>query len=325
MKISVIIPTFNRSNQLLRVLNSICVSRVENFSDIEIIVVDDGSSEPSKGIVDEYNVQKPFRLKYRYQENAGPAAARNNGFSVAEHDIVLFIDDDILVFPDLLEIHTEAHKDLPGSVVFGRCPLVEPNPITASYRYLTSITNAESSQRYERVSVVASGNLSVEKTMFLPDGVYEGGLQIPAGEEFELEHRLNQNEIPIYIAKDAIGWHLQPSTIQDKCKQEFKYGVGAAEVWSKAPDIFNNEHISGFLTENGYINWSSDGSKLKLKKLVKSLLSIELFRTFVLSSVKAIERITSVELVLFPLYRYLCGINLFAGVRRGLKQFKQDQ
>ncbi len=320
MQISIVIPTYNRPEQLSDVLKHIFASDTEGFESVEVIVVDDGSKIPAREIVEAMSAPEPFRLKFVYQENAGPAEARNHGFRLAEHEIVLFIDDDILVFPDLIRIHCHAHRELPGSVVFGKCPFVEPEPQTASYRYLSSFGD-DITTGYERINVVASGNLSVEKEMFMPGGVYRDGLRVPAAEEFELEQRLNESGIPIYVAHEAIGWHLQPSTIADKCKQEFKYGVGAAEVWLKLPEIAENEHISRFVLENGYINWSEDPISRKAKKFVKTILAGKIVRNSVLTTANMIERVAPSDRLLFPIYRFLCGINLFAGVRNGLSTF----
>lgn len=320
MQVSIVIPTYNRPAQLSNVIRHILASEVEGFDAIEIIVVDDGSSVPAGEIVESINPPEPFRLKYIYQDNAGPAEARNRGFREAEFDIVLFIDDDILVLPDLIKRHCEAHEMLPGSVIFGRSPFVEPNPSTASYRFLASFFD-EPKTDYERVTLVASGNLSVERRMFLPDGVYKNGLRVPAAEEFELEQRLNEQGVPIYIAHRAVGWHLQPSTIADKCVQEYKYGIGAAEVWTKLPEIARNAHIASFILENGYIDWSKDPMGRKAKKLIKSLVAGRLARSGALALANMIERTLPSDRLLFPLYRYLCGINLFAGVREGLETF----
>jgi glycosyltransferase involved in cell wall biosynthesis len=72
------------------------------------------------------NARQPppgFTLKCVRQENAGPAAARNLGFTASRGDIVIFIDDDILVPPELVRQHVEAHELNPGSVIFGLCVL----------------------------------------------------------------------------------------------------------------------------------------------------------------------------------------------------------
>src|SRR4051794_17305588 len=122
MNISIVIPTYNRPEQLSNVLDHIFASDSTGFESIEVIVVDDGSKVPAGHIIESMRPTVPFRVRYIFQENAGPAEARNHGFRKAEHEIFLFIDDDILFFPDLIRKHAEAHKKYPGSFIFGQSP-----------------------------------------------------------------------------------------------------------------------------------------------------------------------------------------------------------
>ena len=324
--ISVVVPTFNRPAQLSKVLDHILRSDVDGLEKVEVIVVDDGSPESAKPVVESKAVDGPFSLKYLRQENAGPAKARNNGIRHASGNVILLIDDDVLVLPEVLKKHLEAHQDKPGSIVFGPYPYLPIDEPTTAFKYLSSLLDKEVDRpddiKYVPIGFVASGNLSLEKAMFPSGEVYRSDLKIPAAEEFEFEHRLNTTGVPIFMVPEAKGWHLQPPTIEDKCKQEFKYGVGAAEVWLKVPDIIDNQHISGFVLENGFIDWSRDTVSVKARKLVKTVLSADLIRALALRVVKFLERIKAPDSLLFLMYRFLCGINLFAGVRHGLKTFE---
>lgn len=320
MDISIVIPTYNRSEQLSKVIDFILQSEIDDASEVEIIVVDDGSPQSVQPVIDSKNPSAPFSIKLIRQENAGPAKARNTGFFAARNRIVLFIDDDILVTPTLIKEHLNAHRKLDRSVVFGKCPFEIPSEKTPAYRFLTSLESVEETEEFTKIDVVASGNISVEKEMFGGQGVYKDNLKTPAAEEFELEHRLVSSDIPIYIVNNAIGWHLQPATIQDKAKQEYKYGIGVAEVWLKISDVIKNEHIVQFIKVNGFIN-ENDGAAQIAKKSFKRLISYKLFRTFFLKTTNLLEVILPFDALLFPLYRFLCGIYLFAGVRDGIKKF----
>lgn len=87
--ISVIIPTYNRANFLHEAIESI---NNQNYSNLEIIIVDDGSTDNTKKIVKNLG----SNLKYIYQKNKGPAAARNTGLKVAKGEIIGFLDSDDL-------------------------------------------------------------------------------------------------------------------------------------------------------------------------------------------------------------------------------------
>src|SRR5206468_718114 len=91
-----------------------------------------------------------FTLTCVWQENAGPAAARNRGFATSHGDIVIFIDDDILVPPELIRQHVEAHELNRGAVVFGPCVLPR-SPHAHIDKVLELISGSRSnSSRFER-------------------------------------------------------------------------------------------------------------------------------------------------------------------------------
>ena len=101
MLFSVVIPTFNRVSLLQRTLASV---EAQSFTDFEIIVVDDGSTD---GTRDWLASQRPL-LRVLEQANRGPGAARNLGAREARGDYVAFLDSDDLWFPWTLRVFAEA-------------------------------------------------------------------------------------------------------------------------------------------------------------------------------------------------------------------------
>ena len=110
-KISVVIPTYNRAKLLKECLTSLCKQEYKNF---EVIVVDDGSKDQTKEIVDSF--KKNLDIKYIFQENKGPACARNLGIKMASGDIVAFIDDDCIASRQWLKAINEAFDGQIGGV-----------------------------------------------------------------------------------------------------------------------------------------------------------------------------------------------------------------
>lgn len=104
--VSVIIPVYNVEKYLEQ-----CVESVLNqtYRDIEVILVDDGSTDGSGAICDEYALQDA-RVKVIHKENGGLSDARNYGMDVASGDVISFIDSDDYVSPFFLEILYEALK-----------------------------------------------------------------------------------------------------------------------------------------------------------------------------------------------------------------------
>ncbi|MEO2033946.1 MAG: glycosyltransferase [Planctomycetaceae bacterium] len=113
---SVVIPVFNRCDQLRRVLSLLSCQSVAT-SQFEVIVCDDGSTESLKQVITEFQVGIP-QLRYLRQENRGPAAARNLGVLHAASEIVLFLDSDVEPSPQLISELTgalDAHPDWTGA------------------------------------------------------------------------------------------------------------------------------------------------------------------------------------------------------------------
>jgi glycosyltransferase involved in cell wall biosynthesis len=94
--ISCIIPVFNGERYLAEALDSILA---QTYRPIEIIVVDDGSTDGTRELVASYGDQ----VRYLWQPNSGPATARNQGLSAASGEFVAFLDADDLWHPEKLE------------------------------------------------------------------------------------------------------------------------------------------------------------------------------------------------------------------------------
>ena len=98
-KVSVIIPIYNTEKYLEKCLESI---RTQIYSDIEVIMVNDGSTDGSKNMANSY-AERDNRFRLFSQENAGVSAARNHGLDVAEGEYILFVDSDDWLEPQMIE------------------------------------------------------------------------------------------------------------------------------------------------------------------------------------------------------------------------------
>lgn len=98
-KISIIIPVYNVEKYLHRCIQSVVK---QTYTNLEIILVDDGSSDRSPKICDEWS-QRDSRIKVIHQNNAGVSAARNAGIQAAEGEYLYFVDGDDWIAPDLCE------------------------------------------------------------------------------------------------------------------------------------------------------------------------------------------------------------------------------
>lgn len=98
-RISVVIPVFNTEDYLKEAVGSICK---QTYRNLQIIVVDDGSSDSSPGILRQL-ASEDRRIEIITQRNSGQGAARNKGLERADGDYVYFMDSDDILEPDCLE------------------------------------------------------------------------------------------------------------------------------------------------------------------------------------------------------------------------------
>lgn len=105
-RVSVIIPTYNYGHYISDALDSILD---QDFPDIEIIVIDDGSKDNTKNILNGYK----HAVKYIYQENSGLSAARNIGIENSTGEFILFLDADDLLGEQLIKNQIEFLNDNP--------------------------------------------------------------------------------------------------------------------------------------------------------------------------------------------------------------------
>ena len=97
--VSVIIPIYNVEKYLAECIESVIN---QTFSDLEIILVNDGSTDNCREICENYK-RKDNRIKLIHKSNGGPSSARNAGIDIAKGDYFTFIDSDDYIMPDMIE------------------------------------------------------------------------------------------------------------------------------------------------------------------------------------------------------------------------------
>jgi glycosyltransferase involved in cell wall biosynthesis len=118
MKFSIIIPTYNRCLTLAKTLSSI---EAQTFpkEDFEVLVIDDGSVDETKSVIEDFKRASGLNIKYFSQNHRGPGQARNLGIDNSQGEIILFAGDDIIFDKNLLANHNKAHMKMPNAAVLG--------------------------------------------------------------------------------------------------------------------------------------------------------------------------------------------------------------
>jgi glycosyltransferase involved in cell wall biosynthesis len=115
-RLSLIIPTYNKCHRLKYLVESLSIQKAD--FPFEIILVDDGSSDKTRELIESYLHR--VDIQYIYQSNGGRSHARNRGLAEATGEYVVFIDDDMILPEYFLQSHYNALLENPGSLIHGR-------------------------------------------------------------------------------------------------------------------------------------------------------------------------------------------------------------
>lgn len=234
--VSIIIPTYNCRDKLSRALQSIedIDYPVDNY---EVIVVDDGSSDGTGEYVKELISKTRVSLHYVYQENRGPAAARNNGIRRARGQYLLIIDSDCFVDRNILKHYL---KHFPDETLGGVGGNVLPDSMNIITKYLDYIGvwrpgYVKSEERYGIVYLVTA-NAFFLKEAVIKAGYFDEDFRQPGGEEPELCYRMRKKGYYFKYDRDAVVTHSHRTTIKSMIKMFYGYGRGRGIFLKKWPD-----------------------------------------------------------------------------------------
>ncbi len=139
--VSVVIPAYNAEQTLARAVHSVLDQEKDERYQLEIIVVDDGSTDATSRVAESLAKRSPVHIRIIHQRNAGPAAARNAGLRAAKGDYVAFLDADDLWLPGKLRtqlaiLEADPEVDLVCTAMNGTRFLCRPAQFTLRFRAL---------------------------------------------------------------------------------------------------------------------------------------------------------------------------------------------
>ncbi|MGZ4792238.1 MAG: glycosyltransferase family 2 protein [Ilumatobacteraceae bacterium] len=236
--ISVVIPTFNRLPRLKQVLGALSKQSLDN-SLFEVVVVSDGSTD---GTHEYLSGATPRPVVYAHQDNAGPGAARNRGVHLARGRLILFIDDDIVATPTLVERHLQAHGESATTVVIGpmsNAPGFKYSPWVAweqamlykQYRAMRKGVYAPTFRQFY------TGNASVARELFLQAGGFDTSFR--RAEDIEFAYRLGQLGAAFVFDETAIAHHF--------AERSFASWLAAAAAYGRNDVTFARDHEQRWL------------------------------------------------------------------------------
>jgi GT2 family glycosyltransferase len=263
MEVSVIIPTFNRAAILARTLQDYG-KQTGDHCIREILVMDDGSRDDTRAVVEQLARDYPLRLRYLHQENGGLSSARNHAFREAEGDLILFGDDDIIPAPNMVAEHVAWHRKYPAPEVgilgyVTWAPSVRPTPFMKwsgergpqfNFGYFEHGQELEFQFGY-------FCNTTVKAAFLKTHGQFDETFRQYGWEDIELSYRLNKHGYRLIYNHAAVGFHNKFETFENTRRR--------VENMYKSWPVFGNTAAGQHLRQR----WSS---RRQRKSVVRQLL-----------------------------------------------------
>lgn len=256
MKISVVVPTYNRKELVTRTLQTLFAQNCP-ASDYEIIVVVDGSTDGTAEAL--RKLASPCALRVVEQENRGPAGVRNTGAREAQAELVLFLDDDMQCPPDLVGAHLAVHCTRQQTVAFGalRPSAESPHTLAAACFEREFAPRAlewklETGPGWQDLFCVFS-NTSLPRSLLMEHGGFDESFRMR--EDLEFSYRLLRAGVRAVSVPQAVAYHYY-----DKSPRAL---LQDARAFADADVSFARKHPENRIL--GQLNWLAGQPRAKLR------------------------------------------------------------
>lgn len=241
--ISIIIPVYNVEKYLKK-----CVDSVVNqtYSNLQIILVDDGSKDTSPQICDEY-ANDDKRIEVIHQENKGLPGARNAGLKIAKGDYVAFIDSDDWVEPQMIEhllYQAEENKaDMSG------IEMIETNSEDAKVTQPVCKTEVYSQEDFAKKFFKIGSQKIVHyvcnkliKRELVADNNFEERFTI--GEDVVAFYKIMLKADKIVLSNQRMYYYRQNSGMTSKFNEKY---FGLVDVWKRVREISEDNNVTQYM------------------------------------------------------------------------------
>lgn len=260
-KISVIIPTYNRVLQLASCLNALI--KQDYKEKFELVIVDDGSTDSTKKVVDSFfkQYQKKVQITYIFQENQGCAVARNTGIQYSQGEYVFFTDDDCIVpcnwiteilkgfekFPEVVAVGGKIGGQVKKNIyidAYEKCANLSFDIDFDQYEY--------KSNNFEKNPCGDTGNICYKKEIFERIGYFDAWTRKTALIDFEFKLRVFYNKMSMLYISNSV-YHDKNMDFFDLLKKAFTYGYAKFYLSTRYQNFYNSNLFSNLsLLKNRY-------------------------------------------------------------------------
>ena len=240
MKYSIVVPVFNRPDEVDELLESLCSQTLKDF---EVVIVEDGSQKPCKDVCDKY--VGILDLHYYLKDNSGPGQSRNYGVERAQGEYVLILDSDV-VLPEGFMANVE--KELQGetAVAWGGPDAAHPSftPVQKAISYsMTSFFTtggirggkAKLDKFYPR-----SFNMGIRRDIYLELG---GFSKMRFGEDIDFSYRIVEAGYMPRLFPDAWVWHKRRTDFRKFFRQVYNSGIARINLEKRHPGTMKLVHL----------------------------------------------------------------------------------
>ena len=252
MDASVIIATYNRESLLASCLSS--MAEQEFNGSYEVLVVDDGSTDGTEGMVADLLHRYPVPLFYFRQKNRGVAAARNKGLIQARGEVIAFLDDDHVATKTWLQDISRSLEDREVGGVSGRGRSVAGPEMISKYLCFHRMHEAPQIEGGEVLHLV-TGNSAFRREVVEKAGPFDEAFNsffkgiAPGGEDTEFSIRIRKVGYRLAYDPRAVTDHHQKTSFKVVMKERFNFGVNRV-LW-----FFMEGRSISLLSVIGHIFW----------------------------------------------------------------------
>ena len=242
MKYSIIVPVFNRPDEVDELLESLCHQEVKDF---EVIIVEDGSKKPCKDVCDKY--ADILDLHYYLKENSGPGQSRNYGVEHALGEYVIVLDSDVVLPTGFLAAVDSSIGHQPSAITaWGGPDAAHPSftPVQKAISYsMTSFFTtggirggkAKLDKFYPR-----SFNMGIRRDVYLQLG---GFSKMRFGEDIDFSYRIVEAGYKPCLFPDAWVWHKRRTDFHKFFRQVYNSGIARINLEKRHPGTMKLVHL----------------------------------------------------------------------------------
>jgi glycosyltransferase involved in cell wall biosynthesis len=247
MKYSIIVPVFNRPDEVDELLESLCSQTLKDF---EVVIVEDGSQITCKDVCDKY--ADILDLHYYFKENSGPGQSRNYGVDRANGEYVLIIDSDAVTPPGFMQAIDDELRRQPCDAWGG--PDAAHESFTdiqkaISYAMTSFFTTGGirgGKKQLDKKFYPRSFNLGVRREVYQQLGGFTKerfSKMALYGEDLDFSLRIYKNGYSCRLFPEAWLWHKRRTDFSKFWRQIYNSGYARINLWKKYPEALKPVHM----------------------------------------------------------------------------------